>query len=61
MIGFWLWDLERPSEIMGTAARMVHEIWVPSWFTADAVSRSTERRVFRMPIPVRGEASRRHI
>jgi GT2 family glycosyltransferase len=53
MIGFWLWDLERPSEIMSTAARMVHEIWVPSWFTADAVARSTERRVFRMPIPVR--------
>jgi hypothetical protein len=53
MIGFWLWDLERPSEVMSTAARMVHEIWVPSWFTADAVARSTERRVFRMPIPVR--------
>jgi GT2 family glycosyltransferase/glycosyltransferase involved in cell wall biosynthesis len=53
MIGFWLWDLERPSEVMGIAARMVHEVWVPSWFTADAVARSTERRVFRMPIPVR--------
>jgi len=53
MIGFWLWDLERPPEVMRTAARMVHEVWVPSWFTADAVARSTERRVFRMPVPVR--------
>jgi hypothetical protein len=53
MIGLWLWDLERPSEVMSTAARMVHELWVPSWFTADAVARSTKHRVFRMPLPVR--------
>ena len=53
MIGMWLWDLERPSEVMSTVARMVHEIWVPSWFTADAVARSTDRRVLRMPLPVR--------
>jgi GT2 family glycosyltransferase/tetratricopeptide (TPR) repeat protein len=57
MIGFWLWDFERPSEVMSTTARMVHEIWVPSWFTADAVARSTERRVFRMPIPERARRS----
>jgi GT2 family glycosyltransferase len=52
MIGLWLWDLERPSEVMSTAARMVHELWVPSWFTADAVARSTDHRVFRMPLPL---------
>ena len=55
MIGVWLWDLERPSEVMGTAARMVHEVWVPSWFTADAVARSTDHRVFRMTLPVRAK------
>jgi GT2 family glycosyltransferase len=57
IIGVWLWDLERPSEVMGTAARMVHEVWVPSWFAADAVARSTERRVFRLPLPVRATGS----
>jgi GT2 family glycosyltransferase len=57
MIGVWLWDLERPSEVMSTAARMVHEIWVPSWFTADAVGRATDHRVFRMPLPVRAKGS----
>ena len=55
MIGMWLWDLERPSEVMGTVARMVHEIWVPSSFTADAVARSTDRRILRMPLPVRAK------
>jgi hypothetical protein len=55
MIGVWLWELERPSEVMRTAARMVHEVWVPSRFTADAVARSTERRVLRMPLPVRAK------
>ncbi len=57
MIGLWLWDLERPSEVMGTVARMVHEIWVPSSFTAEAVARSTDRRVLRMPLPVRANGS----
>jgi GT2 family glycosyltransferase len=57
MIGVWLWDLERPSEVMGTAARMVHEVWTPSWFTADAVARATDHRVFRMTVPVRTNAS----
>jgi glycosyltransferase involved in cell wall biosynthesis len=55
MIGVWLWELERPSEIMSTAARMIHEVWVPSRFTADAVARSTERRVLRLPLPVRAK------
>jgi GT2 family glycosyltransferase/tetratricopeptide (TPR) repeat protein len=52
MIGVWLWDLERPSEIMGTTARMVHEIWVPSSFAAEAVARCTDGRVQRMLLPV---------
>jgi GT2 family glycosyltransferase/tetratricopeptide (TPR) repeat protein len=48
MIGLWLWDLERPSEMMSTAGRMVHEVWVPSAFTVDAVSRATGGRVVKM-------------
>jgi GT2 family glycosyltransferase/glycosyltransferase involved in cell wall biosynthesis len=57
MIGVWLWDLERPSEVMRTAARMVHEVWVPSRLAADAVARSTDHRVLRMTLPVRVKAS----
>jgi tetratricopeptide (TPR) repeat protein len=53
MIGVWLWDLERPAEVMTVAGRMVHEVWVPSAFTADAVARATSLRVQRVPIPVR--------
>jgi hypothetical protein len=53
MVGLWLWDLERPSEVMGTTARMVHEIWVPILFTANAVARATDRRVARMLLPVK--------
>jgi tetratricopeptide (TPR) repeat protein len=52
MVGVWLWDFEKPSEVMSTTARMVHEIWVPSQFTADAIARATERRVQRMLLPV---------
>jgi GT2 family glycosyltransferase/tetratricopeptide (TPR) repeat protein len=59
MIGVWLWDLERPSELMGTAARMVHEIWVPSLFTAHAVALASERRVQRMLLPVQPRVPRR--
>ncbi|HUW88234.1 MAG TPA: glycosyltransferase [Candidatus Paceibacterota bacterium] len=55
MIGLWLWDFERPSQMMSTAARMVHEIWVPSTFTADAVAQATDRPVMRMFLPVSHE------
>ena len=58
MIGVWLWDLEQPSQIMSTAARGVHEIWVPSTFSANAVARATDARVARMLLPVQPEESR---
>jgi hypothetical protein len=58
MIAAWLWDFERPSEVMPTAARMVHEIWVPSHFTADAVARATDRRVERLLLPIGVERGR---
>jgi GT2 family glycosyltransferase len=57
MIGVWLWDLEMPSEVMPTTARMVHEIWVPSRFTADAVTRATDRPVARMLVPARSRGA----
>lgn len=57
MIGVWLWDFERASQMMSTAARMVHEIWVPSTFTADAVAQATDRSVMRMLLPVSPDQS----
>jgi GT2 family glycosyltransferase/tetratricopeptide (TPR) repeat protein len=62
MIGVWLWDYEEPSEIMANAAKMVHEIWVPSTVTANAVTKVTDRPVVRVPIapsmPARSTSSR---
>ena len=60
MIGAWLWDFERPSDVMHTAARMVHEVWVPSLFAADAVGLASARRVARMLLPVGMEPSVSH-
>ena len=51
MIGVWLWDYEEPSEIMANAAKMVHEIWVPSTIAANAVAKATDRLIVRVPIP----------
>ena len=50
-----------PSEVMGTTARMVHEIWVPSLFAATAVARSTDRTVTRLLLPIgaHGRSARR--
>ncbi|HEY1762658.1 MAG TPA: hypothetical protein VGG17_08715, partial [Acidimicrobiales bacterium] len=51
MVGVWLWDYEEPSETMANAAKMVHEIWVPSTIAANAVAKVTDRPVVRVPIP----------
>lgn len=62
MIGVWLWDYEEPSELMVNAAKMVHEIWVPSTMAAKAVAKVTDRPVVRVAIPTsmpaRAKASR---
>lgn len=55
MVGVWFWDFEGPSQLMSTTARMVHEIWMPSTFAADAVSQITDRPVKRMFLPVTSE------
>lgn len=59
-IGMWPWDLEQPSEMMTITARMVHEIWVPSAFSARAVSRVTDQTVtnVRVPLDFEGETVR---
>ena len=52
MIALWTWDLPSSSLVMATSARMVHEIWVPSAFTREVVSRVTDRPVTQMWLPV---------
>jgi hypothetical protein len=51
MIGVWLWDYDEPHDIMANAAKMVHEIWVPSAVAAKAVAKATDRPVVRVAIP----------
>ncbi|HEV3188522.1 MAG TPA: hypothetical protein VGZ04_10835, partial [Acidimicrobiales bacterium] len=57
IVGVWLCDYERPSEIMSTTAQMVHEIWVPSDFSARAIAQATTSRVTRVPIATVAEFS----
>jgi GT2 family glycosyltransferase/tetratricopeptide (TPR) repeat protein len=51
IMAVWLWDFDAPSAAMGTAARAVHEIWVPSAFAARAVAQVTDLRVSTMALP----------
>lgn len=51
MIALWSWDLPSPSLVMGSSARMVHEIWVPSGFTREVVRGVTDRPVTQMWLP----------
>jgi glycosyltransferase involved in cell wall biosynthesis len=53
IVGYWHWELpEIPSEWC-VGSRFVHEIWVPSRFTAEAVkSKITDKPVRIIPHPV---------
>ncbi|TAN30989.1 glycosyltransferase [bacterium] len=55
MIGVWRCDFERPPQTMSTASSIVHEIWVPSAFSAASVTRATSRPVLRMLLPITTE------
>jgi GT2 family glycosyltransferase/tetratricopeptide (TPR) repeat protein len=57
IVGVWLCDYERPSEIMSTTAQMVHEIWVPSDFSARAIAQVTTNRITRVPVATMAEFS----
>lgn len=37
IVGYWAWELPRAPAEWRTAGRYVHEVWVPSLFTANAV------------------------
>lgn len=58
VIGFWAWELERFPVEWEDAIAAVHEIWVPSKFTASALRKMTSKPVFSMPLTVEaGEVS----
>ena len=52
IIGYWAWELPRLPEDWQGAFPFVHEIWVPSTFTRDAVAAATDLPVHVVPHPL---------
>ncbi len=52
IIGYWAWELPRLPEAWDGAFSFLHEIWVPSTFTRDAVAASTDLPVHVVPHPL---------
>jgi glycosyltransferase involved in cell wall biosynthesis len=52
IIGYWAWELPRLPEDWNASFRYVHEIWVPSRFTRDAVAAATDKPVHVVPHPI---------
>jgi glycosyltransferase involved in cell wall biosynthesis len=52
VIGYWAWELTKLPPEWAIGASFVHEIWVPSQFTADAVESLRPGRVRVVPHPV---------
>ena len=52
IVGYWAWELEQVPRSWKSAFRHVHEIWVPSQFTADAVRPHANRPVRVVPHPL---------
>ena len=52
IIGYWAWELPRLPPMWRPGFRFVHEIWVPSSFTRDAVAAATDLPVHVVPHPL---------
>ena len=52
IIGYWAWELPRLPAVWRPGFRFVHEIWVPSTFTHDAVAAATDLPVHVVPHPL---------
>jgi glycosyltransferase involved in cell wall biosynthesis len=48
-IGYWAWELAEFPDALVPAFDAVHEVWVPSQFVADALSRKTSKPVLVFP------------
>ncbi len=53
VIGYWAWELPRLPGNWNNSFRYLHEIWVPSTFTRDAVAAATDKpvHVVHHPLP----------
>ncbi len=52
IVGYWAWELPRLPDEWRASFRYLHEIWVPSSFTRDAVAAATDKPVHVMPHPL---------
>ena len=52
IIGYWAWELPRLPDGWQASFRYLHEIWVPSTFTRDAVAAATDKPVHVVPHPL---------
>jgi glycosyltransferase involved in cell wall biosynthesis len=52
IIGYWAWELPRLPAGWQASLRYLHEIWVPSTFTRDAVAAATDKPVHVVPHPL---------
>lgn len=52
IIGYWAWELPRLPAAWGAALPFVHDVWVPSTFTAKAVRAAIDRPVHVVPHPL---------
>ncbi len=52
IIGYWAWELPRLPDDLQASFRYVHEVWVPSSFTRDAVAAATTKPVHVVPHPL---------
>ncbi len=52
IIGYWAWELPKLPEDWNEAFPFVHEIWVPSTFTRDAVAAAPHKPVHVVPHPL---------
>ena len=52
IIGYWAWELPRLPDTWHRSFRYLHEIWVPSTFTRDAVAAATDKPVHVVPHPL---------
>ena len=52
VIGYWAWELPQLPPIWRSGFRFVHEIWVPSTFTRNAVAAATNLPVHVVPHPI---------
>jgi glycosyltransferase involved in cell wall biosynthesis len=52
IIGYWAWELPRLPAGWNASFDYLHEIWVPSTFTRDAVAASTDKPVHVVPHPL---------